>query len=86
MWSSRCATETDGCGAQRWENRLLWRDYYYTRDRLQIKRGGEPAGANERLLWHGTGRTAPATVLEHEHGGVLNLLTRHVYMHVHDHM
>ena len=66
--SSRCATETDGCGAQRWENRLLWRDYYYTRDRLQIKRGGEPAGANERLLWHGTGRTAPATVLEHEHG------------------
>ena len=50
---------------ERWENRLLWRDYWTKREHLQVKRSGD---ANERWLWHGTGRTPPATVLEHEVG------------------
>jgi hypothetical protein len=50
---------------ERWENRLLWRDYWTKREHLQVKRSGD---ANEQWLWHGTGRTPPATVLEHEVG------------------
>jgi serine/threonine protein kinase len=51
---------------ERWENRLLWRDYWTKRQHLEVKRG--PRNLNEQLLWHGTGKTPPATVLEHEVG------------------
>ena len=50
---------------ERWENRLQFRDYWVRRRRIELKRGGE---SNERWLWHGTGRTPPATVLAHEVG------------------
>jgi hypothetical protein len=51
---------------ERWENRLLWRDYWTKRQHLEVKRG--PGNVNEQWLWHGTGKTPPATVLEHEDG------------------
>jgi hypothetical protein len=50
---------------ERWENRLLWRDYWTKRQHLNIKRRGK---VNEQMLWHGTGKTPPATVLAHEVG------------------
>jgi hypothetical protein len=50
---------------ERWENRLLWRDYWTKRQHLEVKRRGK---ANEQSLWHGTGKTPPATVLAHEVG------------------
>ena len=50
---------------ERWENRLQFRDYWVRRRRIALKRDGE---SNERWLWHGTGRTPPATVLAHEVG------------------
>lgn len=50
---------------ERWEDRLLWRDYSARRDRIALKRDGNP---NELQLWHGTGVVAPMTVLQHETG------------------
>jgi tRNA A-37 threonylcarbamoyl transferase component Bud32 len=50
---------------ERWENRLLWRDYWTKRQHLEVKRRGK---VNEQRLWHGTGKTPPATVLAHEVG------------------
>ena len=50
---------------ERWENRLLWRDYWTKRQHLDVKRRGK---VNEQRLWHGTGKTPPATVLAHEVG------------------
>jgi hypothetical protein len=50
---------------ERWENRLLWRGYWTKRQHLEVKRRGK---VNEQSLWHGTGKTPPATVLAHEVG------------------
>jgi len=50
---------------ERWENRLLWRDFWTKRQHLEVKRRGK---VNEQRLWHGTGKTPPATVLAHEVG------------------
>ena len=68
-WASGLLHETLGAARlvrlERWENRLQFRDYWVKRDNLAVKRGGD---SNEQWLWHGTGDTPPATVLEHEVG------------------
>jgi hypothetical protein len=50
---------------ERWENRLLWRDYWDNKQKLEVKRPGK---VNEKWLWHGTGGSSPLMVLEHEAG------------------
>lgn len=48
---------------ERFENRFLWRKYRSKVKEIELKQRGD---ADERQLWHGTGKTNPEEILEHE--------------------
>ena len=50
----------------RYEDRLLWRDFFMIRESIKLRRG--EANVNESHFWHGTGTTDPEVVLRHQAG------------------